>query len=88
MMYVILSGFLPFHGGNQAEVYRAVRAGTFHFDHPEFDAVYPSAKDLISRLLTVDKTKRFTCAQALQHQWFTDALHGSTSMDDSPTKMM
>ena len=65
MMYVILSGFLPFHGSNQAEVYRAVREGTFDFNHSEFDAVYPSAKDLIKRLLTVDKTKRLTCSQAL-----------------------
>jgi len=56
MMYVILSGFLPFHGQNRAEVYSAVKQGTFTFDHPEFDTVHESARDLIEKLLTVDKT--------------------------------
>ncbi len=56
MMYVILSGFLPFHGSNQAAVYKAVKKGNFTFDHPEFEAISPSAKDLIQKLLTVDKS--------------------------------
>ena len=56
-MYVILSGYLPFHGTNQTEVYRQVKSGIYSFDnHVEFEAVYPSAKELISFLLTVDKT--------------------------------
>ena len=61
MMYVILSGYLPFHGNGQIEVYNKVRKGEYTFDHPEFEAVHPSAKDLISKLLTVDKSARLTC---------------------------
>jgi len=67
MMYVILSGFLPFHGTNQAQVYQAVRKGAFNFSHSEFDVVSPSAKDLITKLLTVDKSQRYSCSQALSH---------------------
>ena len=74
IMYVILSSYLPFHGSNQTEVYKAVKNGQFSFDHKEFAEVHGSAKDLISRLLTVDKTKRITCSEALEHQWFTDVL--------------
>ena len=62
IMYVILSGYLPFHGGNQVEVYNSVRRGTYTFEHPEFEAVHDSAKDLISHLLNVDKASRYTCA--------------------------
>ena len=65
MMYVILSGYLPFHGNGQIEVYNKVKKGEYTFDHPEFEAVHPSAKDLISKLLTVDKAARYTCDQAL-----------------------
>lgn len=72
-MYVILSGCLPFHGQNTPEVYRKIKAGDLSFDkYKEFKTVLPSAKDLISRLLTVDKSQRLTCAEALQHRWFAD----------------
>ena len=46
----------------------------FHFEHEEFRAVHPSAKDLITDLLKVDKAERLTCAQALQHEWFSQTL--------------
>ena len=51
IMYVMLSGYLPFFGKNQAEVYSKVRQAKIHFDHAEFAAVRPSAKELISKLL-------------------------------------
>lgn len=84
IMYVILSGYLPFHGLGHAEVYSKVKAGTFDFNHAEFDAVRPSAKDLIKRLLTVDKAQRYTCAQALQHDWFKEVLESEDSHVERP----
>jgi len=38
-MYVIISSYLPFHGDNQVEVYKAVKSGVFTFDHEEFSTV-------------------------------------------------
>ena len=55
VMYVILSGYLPFPGRNSAEIYEKVKSGQFTFDHEEFASVSDSAKDLISKLLTVDR---------------------------------
>ena len=74
IMYLILSGYLPFNGQHRAEILKAVQKGVVTFDHVEFDAVHPSAKSLISGLLTVDKSKRLTCGQALQHEWFQETL--------------
>ena len=76
-MYLILSGYLPFNGTHRAEIFNAVQRGVFTFDHAEFDAVHPSAKNLISSLLKVDKTERLTCGQALQHEWFQQTLRCS-----------
>ncbi len=70
LLYIILSGNLPFAGQNQMEVFGKVKRGEYTFDHPEFQSVSKEAKELISKLLTVDLKKRFTCAQALQHKWF------------------
>ena len=65
IMYIILSGYLPFPGRTQGEVYDKVKNGLYDFNHDSFKNVTESAKDLISKLLTVDKKKRFACAQAL-----------------------
>ena len=87
IMYLILSSYLPFHGSNQAEVYKAIKSGVFTFEHEEFNTVSASAKDLISRLLTIDKTKRFTCAQALEHVWFQDILGGSYESQENRSSL-
>jgi serine/threonine protein kinase len=47
-------GYPPFHDENQTRLFRKIRAGSFKF-HPEYwGSVSAEAKDLISRLLTVD----------------------------------
>jgi len=55
-------------------VFEKVKKGEFTFDHNEFSMVSESAKDLIRRLLTVNKSKRFTCSQALAHNWFKEII--------------
>ena len=69
-MYVLLSGFLPFYGENEKEVFGKIKKGELSFDQKEFEVISESAKDLIRKLLTVDKQKRYTCAEALKHEWF------------------
>ena len=43
---------------------------TFYFHSPEWDAVSPEAKDLISRLLHRDPQQRLSAREALAHAWF------------------
>jgi serine/threonine protein kinase len=43
-----------------------VKSGVFSM--PQF--LHKDAKDLISRMLTVDPTKRITFAQVKEHPWF------------------
>ena len=50
-------------------LYKKIKAGEFVF-HPEYwDPVSPEAKDLITRMLCVDHTKRLTAEDALDHPW-------------------
>lgn len=76
IMYLLLSGYLPFNGSMKVDVFQQVRKGAFTFNHAEFDSVHPSAKELISGLLKVDRKKRLNCAQALRHPWFVQMLGG------------
>ena len=60
VMYVLLSGYLPFNGHNRRNVFKKICHGNFHFDHREFKKVSNEGKDLITKLLTVNKDLRLT----------------------------
>ena len=70
IMYVLLSGYLPFQGPNKYEVFKKILAGKYHFNHKEFAKVTEEAKDLIRRFLQVDSEKRISIQDALKHPWF------------------
>ena len=44
--------------------------GRVDYSHPIWNVFSPAAKDLITKMLTVDWRKRPTAAQCLQHAWF------------------
>jgi len=69
ILYILLCGYPPFYDTNQAELFRAIIAGNFMFHSPDWDCISNEAKDLVSKLLVVDPTKRYTAAQVLEHPW-------------------
>ena len=36
LLYVLLSGYLPFQGENRTEVFSKISLGKYHFNHKEF----------------------------------------------------
>lgn len=71
IMYILLSGCLPFSGANAPEVFEKVKTANFTFETKEWKGVSDEAKDLIRKLLTVDIKKRLTASNAVKHTWFT-----------------
>lgn len=69
VMYILLSGKVPFPGRNEVEIIGNVIKGEFHFDHDSFTNASLECKDLICHLLVKDQTKRFDADQALNHPW-------------------
>ncbi|PVD35815.1 hypothetical protein C0Q70_02784 [Pomacea canaliculata] len=69
--YILLCGFPPFRSPdrNQTELFEYIKAGAYEFLSPYWDNVSESAKDLIRRLLVVDKSKRYTAVDVLSHPW-------------------
>lgn len=70
LLYVFMSGYLPFQGENRNEVFSKIQNGKFHFKHQEFEVASPEVIDLIKKLLIVDPKKRLTAGEALKHPWF------------------
>ena len=69
IVYLLLSGNLPFMGRSQKELFRKIVAGKYDFDDEEWGNVSEQAKDLVSKLLVLDPNKRITAAEAVRHEW-------------------
>jgi calcium/calmodulin-dependent protein kinase I len=69
LIYVLLSGRLPFAADSDAELFRLIIAGNLVWKSPQFDTVSAEAKDLIQKLIVVEPDDRWTAKQALEHPW-------------------
>lgn len=67
--YILLSGFPPFYGDNDQEIFNSVRKGQFDFPSPEWDRISLEARDFIRSLLKMNPSERLTAEQALEHAW-------------------
>jgi hypothetical protein len=54
VLYILLSGKVPFPGESNKEIIENVLRGEYHFHHEAFIKVSQPAKDLISKLLVKD----------------------------------
>lgn len=75
ILYMMVSGGLsPFWAGTEYRTQRHILRGILAnggFDQEPFQHVSKSAIGCISKLLTLDPTKRLSAAQCLEHQWLT-----------------
>ena len=69
VLYIMLSGKVPFPGESNKEIIENVLKGKFHFNHDEFKNVSEDAKDLIRHLLTFEASQRYTAEEAYNHKW-------------------
>jgi calcium/calmodulin-dependent protein kinase I len=74
LLYVLLSGRLPFSADNDADLFRLIMKADLVFKSPQFDTVSAAAKDLIRRLLVADSKKRLTAKEALDHPYLKDKV--------------
>lgn len=66
ILYTLLVGFLPFEADNLPTLFKKIQCGLFSF--PSY--VSKECQDLISKMMTVDATKRITIPEIRQHPWF------------------
>jgi len=83
ILYILLCGFPPFFDENTANLYRAIKAGKYDFPSPYWDDVSDGAKNLVTRLLTVDPKQRATPAQVLAHPWIAAGIAKKTNISAS-----
>ena len=69
IVYILLCGFPPFYGDNDAQMFRKIKAAQYKFLAPYWDPISDEAKDFVAKLLVVDPAKRMTPDQCLEHAW-------------------
>ncbi|KAI9285682.1 kinase-like domain-containing protein [Umbelopsis sp. AD052] len=80
MLYICLCGYPPFYADASVPA-QAIRSGQFTFVEADWKNVTKEAKDLVSRLMTVDPAKRITVTEAMFHNWLTMELPGEADID-------
>jgi len=70
IMYILLSGRVPFNGSSEKKIFKAIMEGSFTFPSPLWDKISKEAKDLITKMLTHNPDKRISAAEAYNHPWF------------------
>ncbi|KAG9324056.1 hypothetical protein KVV02_004733 [Mortierella alpina] len=66
ILYALLTGHLPFDDENIRQLLSKVKAGKFYMPMD----ISPGARDLISRMLTVNPKRRITMQGVMMHSWF------------------
>eukprot|EP01101_Sappina_pedata_P008026 TRINITY_DN4359_c0_g1_i1.p1 TRINITY_DN4359_c0_g1~~TRINITY_DN4359_c0_g1_i1.p1 ORF type:complete len:339 (+),score=177.15 TRINITY_DN4359_c0_g1_i1:44-1018(+) len=88
ILYILLCGFPPFYGDTDDDIYDKIVDCDWKFLSPFWDHVSDSAKDLITKLLTLDREKRFTTKQAMEHPWIAQYEQNSdANMEEAITQL-
>lgn len=69
LVYVILTGHLPFSGSTQEQLYKQISRGSYHEGPLKDFRISDEARDFIDSLLQVNPNARATAERALQHPW-------------------
>jgi len=69
IMYIMLCGYPPFYGENDADVLVKVRVGVFNFAPADWKHISDDAKDLIKKMLKMNPVERAKAKDALMHVW-------------------
>ncbi|KAE9451226.1 hypothetical protein C3L33_16861, partial [Rhododendron williamsianum] len=67
VLYVMLSGFVPFYGETAGETFEKVVRGNLRFPMRVFRAVSGEAKDLLRKMICKDVCRRLSAEQVLSH---------------------
>lgn len=71
IMYMLLSGKIPFNGADMGEIFDNIKEQEVRFDTPVWEDVSSEAQRLILSCLNKNKDKRITATKALKSGWFT-----------------
>jgi calcium-dependent protein kinase len=80
ILYIMLSGLLPFEGTTDAEIEDSIKSLKYDFEDDVWESISEDVKDLISKMLVYEKD-RITPKEALSHPWVKKMLGTGSGSD-------
>ena len=80
ILYMILSGEIPFRGQNDRDIYNAISNYKYNFDSPHWKQISPSVIDLIKKCF-VPELIRPSAKEFLDHPWFKNVEQYNVNFD-------
>jgi len=68
-VYILLGGYPPFFDESRKRLFAKIKAGKYEFHPAYWNETSAEAKDLISKMLTVNPDARLSAAELLHHPW-------------------
>lgn len=84
LLYVALSGALPFRGDNAEEVFKNIVAGRYSFPAARWSLVSEDARRLVAQMLSVRPGDRPSANEALEHRWLKQCMDRCQEGDQRP----
>ena len=75
MMYILLTGYPPFQGITEEEIFDSILHNEPNFEVPELKNVTENCIDLMRRLLEKNEKKRIKADEALNHPFFKNGIN-------------
>lgn len=69
IIYMLLSSQMPFYAKRSQNMIAQITEAKYKMAGPVWESISNGAKHLVSHLLVVDPTKRYTAKQSLEHLW-------------------
>ena len=82
IFYTLLFGIPPFNSKSDSEIYEKIKKGVFSFPE-KISSISAEAKDLITKMLTLNPDKRLTADECLSHPWFEKMRAKSSDLDNN-----
>ena len=70
IMYILLTGYPPFNGNSNKEIYNSIKHERLHYDSEEWKYVSSEAIDLLKQMLEKQPDRRSSADACLNHKWF------------------
>lgn len=70
-LYILLCGYEPFYGENDAKLIKANKEGKVEFPDDEWSTISLEGRDLVERMMKPNPKERISASEALKHPWIT-----------------
>lgn len=70
ILYVLMVGYPPFNGQKDKDILNKIVKQPLIFDDDDWNKISKEAKDLISRMLEKNPSKRITMDEIFEHSWY------------------